>query len=217
MKKSIILSLFINAYLLFGQTPSVGIGTKSPTETLDVRGDTYTNTLYLRNPGDATETGGKFVGTSVNALEIVDPTTGNSGIFNYLTLRLNKVPGTGISDYDTKIDASNFLLVLHNYELSVNSNGSTFIGIDYNLSDTQQGSPEFITFISGGTWHITARFKDSTLKYISGTTLLNDTFNYTLYMIAYRLNVTKANIPDQTLDLVGTDGNGQTLPIPSGF
>ena len=38
----------------------VGVNTANPTETLDVNGKTYTNSLYLRNPGEPTMTGGSF-------------------------------------------------------------------------------------------------------------------------------------------------------------
>ncbi len=43
----ILIGLFINA-----QNAKVGIKTADPTETLDVNGSSYTNSLYLRNPGN---------------------------------------------------------------------------------------------------------------------------------------------------------------------
>jgi hypothetical protein len=49
------LGLFLNA-----QIGKVGINTKNPAETLDVNGKSYTNALYLRNPGEPTMTGGSF-------------------------------------------------------------------------------------------------------------------------------------------------------------
>lgn len=104
------LGIFLNA-----QIGKVGINTANPTETLDVNGKTYTNSLYLRNPGEPTMTGGSFLATSQNGLQLYDPALESSGLFNYLKLSLTGISGAGITDYDTKIDANNFLVVLHNY------------------------------------------------------------------------------------------------------
>lgn len=207
--------------LLSAQTGKVGIKTDKPTETLDVNGKTYTNSLYLRNPGEPTMTGGSFLATSENALQLYDPNLESSGLFNYIKLSLTNVSGDGVTDYDTKIDANNFLVVLHNYSFKL-SNGNTNVMLDYGnngVNDNKQGSPDVVAFKSNGTWHIKAKFTDSRIIANTSTGLARDYNNFTvdLYLMAYKRLITKHNISDVNADLGGTNGSTQTISKPSGF
>ncbi|WP_431610610.1 hypothetical protein [Chryseobacterium sp. 'Rf worker isolate 10'] len=210
------LGLFLNA-----QKGKVGINTANPAETLDVNGKTYTNSLYLRNPGEPTMTGGSFLATSQNGLQLYDPSLESSGLFNYIKLTLTGVSGAGIADYDTKIDANNFLVILHNYSFKLND-GTTNVMLDYGdngVNDNKQGSPEVVAFKSNGTWHIKARFTDSRIIAVTsanpGRTYNN--FTVDLYLMAYRRLIEKQNISDINANLGGTDGSTQTINKPSGF
>ncbi|MPS65773.1 hypothetical protein [Chryseobacterium sp.] len=212
----ICLGLFMNA-----QQGKVGINTANPTETLDVNGKTYTNSLYLRNPGEPTMSGGSFLATSENALQLYDPALESSGLFNYLKLTLTGVPGTGIADYDTKIDANNFLVVLHNYSFKLND-GTTSVMLDYGdngINDNRQGSPNVVAFKSNGTWHIKAQFTDSRIIATNSTIPSRTYNNFTvdLYLMAYKRLIEKQNISDINADLGGNDGSTQTINKPSGF
>lgn len=222
MRKKIYITIIMTLGLLLNaQTGKVGIKTDQPAETLDVNGKTYTNSLYLRNPGEPTMTGGSFLATSENGLQLYDPTLESSGLFNYIKLTLTGVSGNGITDYDTKIDANNFLVVLHNYSFKLNDN-STNVMLDYGnngINDNMQGSPDVGAFKKNGTWHIKARFTDSRIIATntnppSGT---YDNFTVDLYLMAYKRLITKQNISDVNADLRGTDGSAQTLDKPSGF
>lgn len=210
------LGLFTNA-----QQGKVGINTANPTETLDVNGKTYTNSLYMRNPGEPTMSGGSFLATSENALQLYDPNLESSGLFNYLKLTLTGVPGTGIEDYDTKIDANNFLVVLHNYSFKLND-GTTSVMLDYGdngINDNKQGSPNVVAFKSNGTWHIRAKFTDSRIIAMNASTPSRTYNNFTvdLYLMAYKRLIEKQNISDVNADLGGNDGSTQTINKPSGF
>ncbi|MDN3691216.1 hypothetical protein QWZ06_02555 [Chryseobacterium tructae] len=210
------LGVFFNA-----QTGKVGIKTDKPTETLDVNGKTYTNSLYLRNPGEPTMTGGSFLATSENALQLYDPNLESSGLFNYIKLTLTNVSGAGIADYDTKIDANNFLVVLHNYSFKLN-NGNTNVMLDYGdngVNDNKQGSPDVVAFKSNGTWHIRAKFTDSRIiaNISGGPSRTYNNFTVDLYLMAYKRLITKHNINDINADLKGSDGSAQTIDKPSGF
>ncbi|MDR3025828.1 hypothetical protein [Chryseobacterium sp.] len=210
------LGIFLNA-----QKGNVGINTANPTETLDVNGKTYTNSLYLRNPGEPTMTGGSFLATSQNGLQLYDPALESSGLFNYLKLSLTGISGAGITDYDTKIDANNFLVVLHNYSFKLND-GNTNVMLDYGdngINDNKQGSPDVVAFKSNGTWHIRARFTDSRIIAVNSSNPSRSYNNFTvdLYLMAYRRLITKQNISDVNADLGGNNGSNQTITKPSGF
>lgn len=210
------LGMLINA-----QSGKVGIKTTDPKETLDVNGNTYTNSLYLRNPGEPTMTGGSFLATSENSLQLYDPTLESSGLFNYLKLSLTGIPGTGIADYDTKIDADKFLLIVHNYSFKMND-GTTNVVLDYGdngTNDNRQGSPDVTSFKSNGTWHIRARFTDSKLIALTSANPARTYNNFTvdLYLMAYKRLITKQNISDIATDLGGTNGSTRSVNKPSGF
>ncbi|MCJ7933406.1 MAG: hypothetical protein MUW56_07130 [Chryseobacterium sp.] len=210
------LGIFLNA-----QTGRVGIKTDKPTETLDVNGKSYTDALYLRNPGEPTMTGGSFLATSENGLQLYDPSLESSGLFNYIKISLTGVSGMGITDYNTKIDANNFLVVLHNYSFKLND-GTTSVMLDYGdngINDNKQGSPDVTAFKSNGTWHIKARFTDSRVIATNTSTpsRVYNNFTVDLYLMAYKRLITKQNISDVNADLSGTNGSAQTINKPSGF
>lgn len=209
-----LLGIFINA-----QNTKIGINTSTPSETLDVNGSSFTNSLYLRNPGEPDKTGGRFLATSKNTLDVYNPALETSGLFNYIKLTISGVPSTGIADYDTKIDATKFLVVVHNYSFQL-SNGSTKVALDYGsngVNDNKQGSPNVNTFKSNGTWHIRANFTNSRLERYTNPNGTYNSFKVDLYLMAYKYLITKQNINDDTKDLGGTNGSAQVLSKPSGF
>lgn len=206
-------------FFIHAQNAKVGIKTANPTETLDVNGSSYTNSLYLRNPGEPDKTGGHFLATSKNTLDLYDPALESSGLFNYIKLTISGVPSTGIIDYDTKIDATRFLVVVHNYSFKLN-NGSTQVALDYGangVNDNKQGSPNVNTFRSNGTWHIRANFTNSTLQRYSNPDGTYNNFKVDLYLMAYKYLITKQNIEDNIQNLGGTNGSTRALNKPSGF
>lgn len=223
MKNILILIIFVFwALPLPAQTGKVGIKTTNPQETLDVNGSSYANSLYLRNPGEPTSTGGHFLASNSNNLQIYDPNSGNSALFNYIKLVLTNVTKDGVADFDTKIDSSKFQLVIHNYSFQAYdtaTNTSTVdVALDYGnngINDDKQGSPEVVAFVSGGTWHIKARFTNSVI--VKYATTGHNNFNIELYMVAYKYLISKSNFQDTTININGTDGSTITLTPPTGF
>ncbi|MBT2620761.1 MULTISPECIES: hypothetical protein [Chryseobacterium] len=207
--------------ILQAQTGNVGIKTTTPTETLDVNGNSLTNSLYMRNPGEPTTTGGHFLATSQNSLQIYDPNLETSGLFNYIKLSLTGVSASGITDYDTKINANDFLVTVHNYSFKLND-GSTSVALDYGdngIDDNAQGSPNVIAFKSNGTWHLKAGFTNSKLIAFTSarpSRVYND-FTVEFYLMVYKRLITKQNINDINTDLGGKDGSTETINKPSGF
>lgn len=221
MKKLIYLSVILISNVYNAQTGNVGIGTQNPTENLDVNGTTYTNKLYLRNPGFPTEPGGRYLVTSNNKLDVQDPSTETSAFYNYIKLTLTGIPKQGLTDYDTKIDANKFVLVLHSYYIT-SANDDEKILLDYNRdgsNNSKQGSPNFTAFRSNGTWHITGNFINSNLVYNApgGVNLNYNTFKIAFNLVAYKYLITKNSFPSQTVNLGGTDGSATPLTPPPGF
>ncbi|MDQ0594817.1 hypothetical protein QFZ37_003186 [Chryseobacterium ginsenosidimutans] len=232
MKTKFFTIILFHSFLtvFIAQSGNVGINTSNPVEKLDVNGRTYTNSLYLRNPGEPTTTGGHFLATSDNnvsgtSLQLYDPTVGNSALFNYMKLVLTGVPKSGITDYDTKIDANNFLAVIHNYSFGL-ANGDSDVTLDYigaqGVNDSKQGSPDpdIRMYKSNGTWHLKAIFTNSTLIDYTNNTSPSTTYNnFTLifYIMVHKKLIAKQNIPNININLGGANGSSQSIPKPSGF
>ncbi len=213
------------------QQNKVGINTPNPAETLDVNGKTTSKGLYLRNPGDTSSGGGRFLASyaetekNTTSLQTYDPESGNSALFNYLLLTLNNVPKQGVTNYDTKIDADNFVVVIHSYDALYNgSSGSVRMALDYigteGSNDGKQGSPEFVAYRDSttNTWHIKARFMNSNMRKLDDpTSSTNNSFNITMSIMVYKKLISKQNINEISKDLGGSAGTGDKLPKPPGF
>lgn len=221
-----IFTLLITLFSVSSAFAQVGINNPNPKETLDVIGDINMKKLFLRNPGNPTETGGYFLGGNSNTLDRLDPSKNPMGIFNYVKLSLTNVNPNGITDFDTKIDAEKFILIVHSFGLqSVTAAGiaSTRITVDYNndgIDNNVQGSPVFQSFVSNGTWHVRGYVDKSVFKAVNpsgGISTALHTYNIDFYMVAYYHVITKDNINDQTLNAGGTDASTLVLPKPTGF
>lgn len=211
----------------FAQNGKVGINTTNPQETLDVNGKTYTDDLHLRDPGEPTLTGGKFLASSEDnsaALTHLEVYPDYDGLFNYIKLTLTDVPNTGVSDFNTLIDADKFILVVHNYSFKIDD-GGTNVGLQHNELSTvpgKQGAPEVKAFKGlDNKWHVKARFTDSKMVKIGNNGPESHTkYQVELYMVAYRYLISKQNIPDVAKDLNGSAGDDPAVhivPVPSGF
>ncbi|MEN2435070.1 hypothetical protein AAH994_06620 [Weeksellaceae bacterium A-14] len=208
-------------------TGKVGINTSDPQETLDVNGYVYTDEIYLRNPGEPTMTGGKFMASSEDnssAATHLEVYPEYDGLFNYIKLTLTNVPNTGVADFNTRIDADKYILVVHNYSFKID-NGGTNVGLQHNDLSTikgKQGSPEVMAFKGDDNkWHLKARFTDSKLVKINEESIgYHNNYQVEFYMVAYRYLISKQNIPDAGKDLGGTDGSNHSqhsIPVPAGF
>lgn len=236
MKKNKIYSFiaFLCCSLIIAQTGNVGVSSTPfvPQENLDVNGKTYANSVYLRDPGEPLETGGKFLASVADKAVRNSKDTpftkysGNKPLFNYIQLNLNNVASSGITDFNTKISTKEFVLVIHNYAFknySSNSNssinGTTTVTLR-NSNANVQGSPNITAYKgSDDFWHIRANFTNSTFRRVSDFDTNSYRFRIELYMMAYRYLITKQNIENQSVNLGGNDGSASTysVPKPTGF
>lgn len=108
--------------ITFGQTytPGVGINTDNPKRTLDVNGTTIskgdTDKWFFENPGIYTGKSNDSYLTVIdkedNKMKVFNPSTMSYASINYATFRFNKLPNTGLTEYDTKIDASKYHVMI---------------------------------------------------------------------------------------------------------
>lgn len=210
------------AAIFSAQAGKVGINTPAPTENLDVNGKVYANNIFLRNPGDPTESGGTFL-ASGNEDHTGDSNTPfrlystEKQLFNYINLTFENVTNDGILDYNTKIDTDEFVLVVHNYSVK-RMNNDTAVCLDFQGYNNRQGSPEMISYKgTDNKWHVRARFTDSKIYNVGSSVNSSDRFKITLYMVAYRYLITKQNIGDITKNLGGTDGSSDSVAAPTNF
>lgn len=227
MKKIILFAMLLLIVDLQAQATNnkVGINSRNPTENLDVNGVVHADKLYLRAPGDPQELPIKFMASSNRSLDVYDPSVGNSSLVNYINLVFTRVSNVGVAAYDTKISAADFTVAVRSFSVE---NSATNIDVytrhDLNATKTSspyyQASPDFVAYVSGGTWWVRARYLDSKLTKAGGVPSNGDRFNIRLQLLVFKELITK-NIatptPGAGLDLGGTDGSTSVIPKPAGF
>lgn len=96
----------------WAQAPKVGLGTNTPRGTWDVNGNVYTkNKLYIDNMPVASGSVASL-GVLPGGEVVKIATVNNASTISLITYNLNNVSKTQITDYDTKIDTSKYIVAL---------------------------------------------------------------------------------------------------------
>ncbi|MDO5615128.1 MAG: hypothetical protein Q4G16_02985 [Cruoricaptor ignavus] len=239
MKKLLLLSLLSVSCVFFAQqyNGKVGINTTTPTENLDVNGNVYADLLYLRTPGEPQELPIFFMASEGEGLDVYDPSLEGSSLVNLLNLTFNNTNNTGVTAYNTKIDANNFIAAVRTFSIENYGGNSADRLKVYNVHNNNtttnqnayyQGSPDFVAYVaptdpadssSPKTWWVRARYLDSRFSASNGE--VSNTARYTikLQLLVYKKLITKYVEQSQNINLNGTNGStsGYTIPKPNGF
>ncbi|WP_294276818.1 hypothetical protein [uncultured Chryseobacterium sp.] len=160
MKNTISLALLLFTFLISNaQTTGVGIGTNTPTHTLEVNGNMkLSGDLYLENPG-------KHTGNSADSYLLVRdnsdkvlkryvPATARYSAINSTVYFITNINPQGLSNFDTGISAANYYLIIGGFIIRGVNNNS-------NINLTQPGNtnqyiPQYScrAFVQNGTWRI---------------------------------------------------------------
>ena len=205
-------------FLGFILNAQVGIGTDNPTEDLDVNGNIKilnNGKLYLENPGlynNTTSTSLMLVrDTSDNTLKKFNPATLPFSSVSFTTYFFDNVDESGLSNYDTKIDASKFHLCIGGFRiLRYDENTS----ISLTGTEDENGTINYFplynarAFVQDGTWRLT--FVPN-----SGRTFASNIDLYLNVTIYYKNFLTKTN-ETIVLDINGNISGNGTTPAPDG-
>lgn len=158
MKKFITLIILLSATTsLFAQ--GVGIGTRNPTQTLDVNGNMkLSENLYFEDPGTLTgSSADTYLMVRDNADQVLKryiPATSQFGAINSTVYHLININPAGITNFDTGIPTDQYYLVIGGFIVrGVNDNSN--IAITQNAS-TASFIPQYSarSFEENGTWRI---------------------------------------------------------------
>lgn len=213
MKKIIIFTLFTLSFNLYAQ---VGIGTETPTETLDVNGTFKIHEggrLYLENPGYYNDSDGVSImmvkDKTDNNLKSFNPETAPFAAVTYTSYFFDNVDEKGLVEYDTKIDGNKYYLNVGGFLVHKHDGGTS---ISLTGSTGSNGTINYLplynsrAFVKNGTWHLT--FQPNSGRTFESN--IDITLNVTIY---YNNFLTSVNEPIVYNMNANTAGTGST-PAP---
>ncbi len=154
-----ILAFICTSLMLTAQINGVGIGTNTPTHTLEVNGNTkLSGNLFFENPGDYTgsSAGSYFLvrDNSDNVIKRYVPATSAFSAINSTVYFITNISTSGVTNFDTGISASKYYVVIGGFIIRGQNNDSNInITRPNNLGDY---IPQYSTraFVENGTWRI---------------------------------------------------------------
>ncbi|WP_131368679.1 hypothetical protein [Chryseobacterium luteum] len=187
---------------------NIGIGTTSPSAKLQIN-NTSTNISSIKVNGISNQPS-----SSNSAYLTVDNVTGefykglqSEKAFYYQKYNLNNVSGDWVNNFDTKINAANYTLII------VGSYFSKLLGVNNTNTSTSRFTPQNVfAFKENGTWRISADFPTTSSVGDSGGALVNG--DWTIYTMVIRNNQV-VNNADVTINMQSSsNGSASVTPVP---
>lgn len=154
-----ILAFICTSLMLTAQINGVGIGTNTPTHTLEVNGNTkLSGNLYFEDPGTYTgnSAGSYFLvrDNSDNVIKRYVPATSEFSAINSTVYFLTSTSTSGVTNFDTGIPASKYYVVIGGFIVRGQNNDSNIIVTHPN--DLANYVPQYSarSFVENGTWRI---------------------------------------------------------------
>jgi len=173
----------------------VGIGTSSPSTTLDINGNMRIATASSSSSSSNVAT--LVRDNTTGEIKIASSSTGNTANMTYIKYNLSNVNKDWIANFNTNIPSSQYTVVIVGSTFNQQALSSA-VGGSYNPLNVA-------AYDSSGTWRIYA-------DYNGGDTANNGT--WTIYCLVINNSVIKT-LPDVNADLGGT--NSGSAPLPSGL
>lgn len=134
-----ILAIFLTLGIKISLFAQVGINTDTPQASLDVVGSGKVDSkLYLEDPGNSDAIRGSKLIIEKTDKSIVqyDIDVSKYGPINYAEFVFKNTPKAGITDYDTKINTSDYTVSVQGYYFVENGSNSTNVHIVSNNGDS---------------------------------------------------------------------------------
>ena len=176
----------------------VGINTNNPEAALDINGNLKVRTMGAVSIGSVNNAR-LVLDNSTKEVKMIQSSTGNPFSMNYTTYRLRNVNLDYVQDYDTKISATDYTVVV------VGSAFDRALRITGNIGYSPMN---IYAFQSNGTWHITADYKDA-------GTYGNSNGNWSINCLIISNNILKT-LPLISINMNGSE-NGSVGSPPAGL
>ncbi|MBT0607963.1 hypothetical protein [Aequorivita echinoideorum] len=206
--------LFLHTTAVVAQ---VGINNPNPQETLDVNGSAIvSDRLYLENPGNSTQIRGSKLLIQKTDDQIVqyDIEQSKYGPINYVEFVFRNTNTAGLTDYDTKISATDYLVTIQGFYFLRAGSTDTNITIRSTLDNNKVEGFQVYAYISTATntWHIKGFVNNSRFQNSSGADTSIDLY---MNLIIFRNGFISKPLPNITVNM--TNAETKTAPLPAGF
>lgn len=196
----------------------VGIHTDNPAATLEVNGDVRVRKkLFLENPSSIT--------TLIRGVELLIQKTNRDwvqynieeskyGPINYAQFVFRKTHTDGLQNFDTKISAEDYIVIVQGYYFVISQNGSTDVTLRSRTNDRNIEGFQFYSYINPATntWNIKGFVNNSTFMSGETTQAQIDLF---MNVIIFRRGLISKSIDPITVNM--NSNQTGTAPKPAGF
>lgn len=210
MKKSIFTLTICLAIFTQAQ---VGIGTTTPTEKLEIAGNTAIGTSVFIDPADYVNnpSGFTIVATDPQSATVNGKLLAVENLYTPLTIQpysVTNIYRDDLNDLDLNIDTTKFFITLANFEAIPNTGNN---GIYTNPATTPVSKGNFVidTFEANGTWHVKIGYPTLSTQNTA------DRYTYNFDIILYSKRFYKS-LGTVTYNL-GGNNSGSAPAAPSGI
>jgi len=195
----------------------VGINNPNPQATLDVVGSTLIEEkLYLENPGNSSQIRGAKLLIQKTDEEVVQYNIDISkyGPINYVQFIFRNTNSRGLSDYDTKISATDYIVTVQGFYFLITGTNDTNVTLRSTVNNNRVEGFQMYAYINPdtNTWFLKGFVNNSRFQ---NNSTVDSAIDLYMNLIIFRNGFIAKPLMDVTVNMNNSETG--SVPIPIGF
>ena len=195
----------------------VGINNPNPQATLDVVGSTLIEEkLYLENPGNSSQIRGAKLLIQKTDEEVVQYNIDISkyGPINYVQFIFRNTNSRGLSDYDTKISATDYIVTVQGFYFLITGTNDTNVTLRSTVDNNRVEGFQMYAYINPATntWFLKGFVNNSRFQ---NNSTVDSAIDLYMNLIIFRNGFIAKPLMDVTVNMNNSETG--SVPIPIGF